>query len=435
MSDIHKLDKVGARPSVFLMVNDLQTGGTERQFAALAQALRPELFEVTLGCMRRAGAFLTGLGDIAEFDLGGSFFTRQAVRSFAALVKHLRSRRIAIAHSFDFYSNLMMIPAARLARVPVVIGSQRQLGDLLTPAQRAAQSGAFRLSDRVVCNSRAVLDLLSQRGLPRHKLTVIPNGLPEEAFAEATPALPRIPGVLRVGLIARMNDPVKNHAVLLRAAARLKEKFPHAEYLLVGDGHLRHGLEQMAWKLGLADRVRFMGERHDIPAILAAMDISFSESLSNVILESMAAARPVVATRVGGNPELVRDGETGVLVPTNDESKLAEALAHLLAQPSLREELGRKAQRVARAQFGMERVRDQYEHLYAALVAEKSGQAPRGQSDSLLTAYTTGEPRPQKGMPPSLRTALLLGSGARPVADSGEIECLPSRHGEQLARS
>jgi glycosyltransferase involved in cell wall biosynthesis len=400
MSDVHKLDNVAARPSVFLMVNDLQTGGTERQFAALARALRPESFQVMLGCIHRAGAFLDGLGDIAEFHLGGSFFTLQALRSFAALVKHLRSRRIVIAHSFDFYSNLMLIPAARLARVPVVIGSQRQLGDLLTPRQRAAQSAVLRFSDRVVCNSRAVADLLSQRGLPRHKLTVIPNGLSKEAFAEAMPALPHIPGVLRVGLIARMNDPVKNHAVLLRAAARLKEKFPTAEYLFVGDGHLRHGLEQMAWKLGLADRVRFMGERHDIPAILAAMDISvvasLSESLSNVILESMAAAKPVVATPVGGNPELVRDGETGVLVPPNDENKLAEALAFLLAQPSLREELGRKAQSVARAQFGMERVRDQYEQLYAALVAEKSGQAPQGQSDSLLTAYDGRTSAPER---------------------------------------
>src|ERR1700674_660364 len=185
MSDVHKLDKVGARPSVFLMVNDLQTGGTERHFAALARALRPESFQVMLGCMRRVGAFLDGLGDITEFGVGGSFFSWQAQRSFAALVKYLRSRRIVIAHSFDFYSNLMLIPAARLARVPVVIGSQRQLGDLLTPAQRAVQSGVFRISDRVVCNSRAAADLLAQRGLPRHKLTVILNGLPDEAFAGA----------------------------------------------------------------------------------------------------------------------------------------------------------------------------------------------------------------------------------------------------------
>jgi glycosyltransferase involved in cell wall biosynthesis len=401
MSHEHKLgDVAAARPRVFLMNDALRTGGTERQFSALARSLRPESFQVMLGCMHRVGVFLNGLGDIAEFDVGGSFFTLQAQRSFVALVKYLRSRSVAIAHSFDFYSNLMLIPAARLAGVPVVIGSQRQLGDLLTPAQRAVQSVVFRISDRVVCNSRAAADLLAQRGLPRHKLTVIPNGLSNEAFAEATPALPRIPGLLRVGLIARMNDPVKNQTVLLHAAARLKDKFPHVEYLLVGDGHLRHGLEQIARKLGLADRVRFMGERHDIPAILAAMDISVvassSESLSNVILESMAAARPVVATRVGGNPELVRDGETGVLVPTNDESKLAEALAQLLARPSLREELGRKAQSVARAQFGMERVRDQYEHLYAALVAEKSGQAPRGQSDSLLAAYNGTASAPER---------------------------------------
>lgn len=388
--DADKLGKMTARPSVFLMVNELHTGGTERQFAAVAASLCSESFQVVLGCIHRAGAFLTGLGDIAEFGLGGSFFSLQAQRSFAGLVKYLRSRRIAIAHSFDFYSNLMLIPAARIARVPVVVGSQRQLGDLLTPAQRAAQSSVFRLSDRVVCNSCAAADLLSQRGLPRHKLTVIPNGLPNEAFAEATPALPRIPGVLRVGLIARMNDAVKNQAVLLRAAARLEKEFPNVEYVLVGDGYLRRDLEQMAWNLGLGHRVQFMGERHDIPAILAAIDISvvtsLSESLSNAILESMAAAKPVVATCVGGNPELVRHGETGVLVPTNDESKLAEALAWLLDQPSLREELGRNAQAVARAQFGMERMRDQYEQLYASLL-ENSRQAPQRQSNSLLTAY------------------------------------------------
>src|SRR5713101_4282105 len=141
MSATQKQDRVAAPPSVFLMIDKLQTGGTERQFAALARALRSELFQVRLGCMHRKGAFLEGLGEIAEFDVGGSFFTLQAQRAFTALVRYLRRQSIAIAHSVDFDSNIMLMPAARLAGVPVVIGSQRQLGDLLSPLKRAAQGG------------------------------------------------------------------------------------------------------------------------------------------------------------------------------------------------------------------------------------------------------------------------------------------------------
>jgi len=117
-------------------------------------------------------------------------------------------------------------------------------------------------------------------------------------------ALPPRPGVVRVGLIARMNSPVKNHSVFLRAAARLAPRFPSLEILLVGDGPLRPVLERMTKTLGLVDRVRFLGERQDIPAVLAAMDISvlpsLSESLSKTVLESRAAGKPVVAAHVGG---------------------------------------------------------------------------------------------------------------------------------------
>ena len=357
------------------MTNTLETGGSERQFTALAGALRPQSFRVRLGCLGRKGAFLKGIEDIAEFDLGGSFFNFQAQRARIALARHLRAHGAAVAHSFDFYSNLMLIPTARLTGVPVVVGSQRQLGDLLSPLQRAVQRAAFRLCDRVVCNSKAAANLLSDQGLSKHKLVIIPNGLPNAAFTERPPALPRIPGVLRVGLIARMNDPAKNHAAFLRVAARLSSRFPQVEYLLVGDGDLRPALEQMTRELGLGSRVRFLGERHDIAEVLASLDVSvvtsLSESLSNVILESMAAGKPVIASDVGGNPELVRDAQTGLLVPPNEEEKLADSLTSLLTKPSLREQLGRKAQSVARAEFGLDKIRDQYEQLYTDMLAEK----------------------------------------------------------------
>src|SRR6266699_530690 len=109
---------VAPRPNIFLMIDKFGTGGSERQFAALSKTLDREMMNVGLGCLRKTGAFLEGLGEVAEFDVGGSFFTFRAHGARRALARHLRSQKVTIAHAFDFYSNMMMIPVARWARVP-----------------------------------------------------------------------------------------------------------------------------------------------------------------------------------------------------------------------------------------------------------------------------------------------------------------------------
>ncbi len=381
----------GGRARVFLMSNNLESGGSERQFALMAQALRKGVFEVELGCLGRTGAFLEGLGQVSEFGTGGSFLSAKALKSRMALWRHLRRQRIAVAHSFDFYTNLMLIPTARLAGVPAVIGSQRQLGDLLPPMKRAVQARILGLCDRVVCNSRAAAELLREQGVAERKLAVIPNGLPAEAFAESPAALPRRPGVLCVGMVARMNEPVKNHPVFLRAVARLLEKFPMLEIVLVGDGALRPGLEKLAAELGYGERARFLGDRRDVPAVLASMNISVlpshSESLSNAIMESMAAGKAVVACRVGGNTDLVREGETGLLVPPNDEPSLADAIEYLLSRPDLMREWGRRGKEIALASFTLDRARERYEQLYNDVLVEKgrlTRPAPRAADSSAV---------------------------------------------------
>ncbi|MGH9701761.1 MAG: glycosyltransferase, partial [Candidatus Acidiferrales bacterium] len=224
------------------MTDSLAMGGTERQFVTLAQALDRSRFEISLGCLQRHGIFTDNLEEISEFNLGGGFFTRQARESRRRLVHHLRAQDASIAQAFDFYSGLTLIPAARRARVPVVIGSHRHLGDLLTPLQSAAQMAAFCLCDRVVCNSRAAARRLTEQSLPESRIVVIPNGLPQTAFADTAKLPSPAPGKLRIGFIARMSSPVKNHAGFLRAAARLAARFPAVEFVLVGDGFLRPGL-------------------------------------------------------------------------------------------------------------------------------------------------------------------------------------------------
>jgi glycosyltransferase involved in cell wall biosynthesis len=359
---------------VFLMINSFETGGSERQFANLAGALDTQRFPVHLGCIMQRGSFLADVGEVPTFGLGGSLYGLRSVAARIRLARHLRSLGISVAHSFDFYTNLTLIPAARMARVPVVIGSQRQLGDLLTKAQSRVQVGMFRWCDAVVCNSKAAADLLIRDGIPADRVVVIGNGLLPSAFAETAAALPPIPGRLRVGMIARMNALSKNHDVFLRAAAIIKHKFPDAEFLLVGDGPLRAELERLASDLSIQAQVRFLGDRRDIPAVLASMDISVmpsaSESLSNVILESMAAAVPVVANRVGGNVELL-DQDRGLLLDHSNERAFADAIEKLLDDAWLRATLGQNAKRFAKANFSLETVRTRHEELYQELLQKK----------------------------------------------------------------
>jgi glycosyltransferase involved in cell wall biosynthesis len=362
----------GFSDRVFLMINSLETGGTERQFVEVAHALRADRVPVHLGCVRNKGAFADGLGELAEFRLGGSLYGLQSMRSRWRLQRYLRKLDVAVAHAFDFYANLTLIPAAKLAGTPAVIGSHRQLGDLLTRAQFRAQMAAFRICDRVVCNSRAAAERLLQAGLPAGKVVVIGNALPPEAFAEVAPALERVAGILRIGMIARMNADYKNHRGFLRAAKMLSEKFSHLEFVLAGDGPLRGGLEKEAAELGLREGVKFLGDRRDISAVLASLDISVvpsaSESLSNVMLESMAAGIAVVATAVGGNSEIGGDARA-ILVPTGDVQSLAAGLACVVQDATLRSAMAREGRDYVRSRFSVERVCRKYEELYADVLS------------------------------------------------------------------
>jgi len=364
---------------LFLMTNNFETGGSERQFSVLAQNLRPEQFQVHLGCIQNTGPFAQDFGDVPEFWLGSNLYGFKSWRTRLRLSRSLRRQHIQIAHAFDFYTNLTLIPAARFARVPVVIGSQRQLGDLLTPRQFRAQAAAFRWCDAVICNSRAAADRLAADGLSREKLVVIGNALPAVAFAPVPAALSRKPGLLRVGMVARMNARYKNHSGFLRIAKRISQRMPSVEFFLAGEGPLRAELEREAQALGIGERVVFLGDRRDIPAVMASLDVavltSDSESLSNVILEAMAAGLPVVAYNVGGNAELVShepgEHERGKLLSAGDEEGFAAAVELLLATPSMRDQFGRNARKFAVENFSLENVRARYEACYQSLLEKK----------------------------------------------------------------
>jgi glycosyltransferase involved in cell wall biosynthesis len=238
---------------------------------------------------------------------------------------------------------------------------------------------AFQLCDAVACNSEAAADRLAAAGISRKKLVVIGNAVLPESFEPVTPALVRSGGTLRVGMVARMNTRRKNHAGFLRIAEQIHNRLPNVEFLLAGDGRFRAELEVQAAALGLGDRVVFLGVRNDIAGVLASVDVavltSESESLSNTILEAMAARRPVVAYRVGGNAELVNN-QRGFLIDAKNENNFAEAVLRLLSDPDLRREQGECGQRFVRENFSLDRVRRSYKSLYLTLLEEKRGLRP-----------------------------------------------------------
>jgi glycosyltransferase involved in cell wall biosynthesis len=175
-------------------------------------------------------------------------------------------------------------------------------------------------------------------------------------------------------MVARMNASYKNHSGFLRIAALVHRHMPEVEFVLVGDGPLRQQLERGASGLGLGASAIFLGDRQDMPAVLASLDVavltSDSESLSNVILEAMAAGLPVVGYSVGGNSELLGD-QRGVLIPAGDEINFADVIQNLLSDSLFREELGRNARQFAQENFSLDRVRQRYVDLYVTLLHKK----------------------------------------------------------------
>jgi glycosyltransferase involved in cell wall biosynthesis len=218
--------------------------------------------------------------------------------------------------------------------------------------------------------------------MPPPKVFLIPNGVEIKVFTEANQSL--VEALAQewkirshtpvIGTLARLHEQ-KGHSYLLDAVAQLRREIPDVKALVVGDGELRPSLEQRTQALRLSDSVIFTGTRRDVPEILALLDVfvlpSLWEGLPIALLEAMAAGLPVVATRVGGVPEVVVDGETGLLVPPRDPDALSEAILTLLQDPDLRQKMGQAGQERVREYFSVERMVEETEALYERLLAEK----------------------------------------------------------------
>ncbi|HSL21364.1 MAG TPA: glycosyltransferase [Vicinamibacterales bacterium] len=371
-----------ARVAVFL--TSFHPGGTERQMVELVRRLDPARFAVSVACLHREGAWLPRVEeaatDVTQFQLSG--FARpsfgRALRDFAGWC---RARAIQIVQTCDFYANVVGLTGAALARVPVRIGSRREINPDKSRPQIALQRFAYAAAHRVVANSPAAAAQLAIEGVRGDRIRVIPNGIALERF------LPKAHHSRIGSLITVANlRPEKRHDVLLEAFSRL-DASRGLTLRIVGDGSCRAALECQARDLGVAPRVEFLGHREDVAELLATSDLfvlpSQSEAFPNGALEAMATGLPVVASSVGGLLDLIEHERNGLLVPPANPQALAEAIERLIAQPTLATALGESARRHVRDRYSFERTVAGFEHLF---LSELHARAPLASERTVATS-------------------------------------------------
>jgi len=364
----------------------LGLGGAEQVVIRLAAGLDRTRFEPIVCCLdelgpfaqaaQQAGVEVVALGKRGPLD----------VRVLSRLGRLLRRRQVQVVHTHlwgaDFWGRL----AARAVGTGTIVSTAHNVDTWKRGYHLAIDRCLARWTTRLVAVSNQVREFYEVHGVGPGRWQVIYNGV------EEAPSRPRgrvaafrdlgiRPEDAVVALVGRL-VPAKAPGVFLEAVAEAARALPSLRALVVGDGPLRAELEEKVRRLGLAGRVVLAGLRQDVPGLLAGVDVlAFSserEGLSMAMLEAMAAGVPVVATRVGGTPELIESGVTGILVPPADPRALADGLLAVLRSPGLAEDIRRAARERVRARFSLRSMIEAYQELYSQM-GGASG-IPAGQS-------------------------------------------------------
>ena len=374
------------RRNVLQLIGSFNEGGSERQALQLAHLLkRSGRHNVHLACLDASGVLRTevdrmGFGDIPEFPLT-SFYDRNGLRQLRRFARFLKERQIVLVHAHDFYTNVFGMPGAALAGVQARIASRRETTGWRTGLQKFVERRAYDLAHRVVTNAEAVRQQLVSEGVRAEKTVTIYNGLDLERVS-VSPTMRRDAALATFGLpangkfvtiVANLRHAVKNHSMFLRAAVSVSKAVPESRFVIAGEGELMPSLRAMADELGLNGKVFFIGRCERIGDLLELTEVgvlsSVAEGFSNSILEYMAAARPVVATDVGGAREAIVDGQTGYLVRSNDHEAMAKRIVSLLRDPDSRCSMGKRGRQIVERRFSCQAQLDRTEALYERLLS------------------------------------------------------------------
>lgn len=362
-SDSTHASPVLARVRVGHVTQGLQVGGQEKllvEFARHADRDRLDLHFISLGGRGPLADAVEKAGwPVITMDRPAGFRPSLLVR-LALLFRRLQ---LDVVHTHDDRPLVYGAPAAWLARRKTIVHTHHH-GRLPHISRRQAWliRQAARFTNRFVCVSQDSARFMEEQGIHPDKVLTVWNGIDVARFAYRgfCPGGPIV-------TVARLS-PEKGIDVLLRAMVEVVRAEPRVHLEIAGDGVLRGDLEKLTGELGIAAQVRFLGEVADIPSLLSRASLfvlpSHSEGISLTLLEAMARGLPVVTTRVGGNTEVVVDGQTGFLVPPDDPSAMAARIRQLLGDLDRSQMMGRAGNHRVEAHFDIRRVLDRYERLY-----------------------------------------------------------------------
>lgn len=360
----------------------LEVGGKEHVIDQLVRGLPRERFTGIVWALRRQGPFYSRL---EEDGYPVRFFGKRPgfdPRTVFHLRREILKLEPDLIHVHDFTSTLAALSALYLKRKPPVIATEHLAYLYLNPVKKKIYELLLRNTVTVTAVSTPLVRALRKKLGQSVPLVYIPNGIDLSRFRKQVDREDKrkslglsSPGPIIV-MVGRLEFN-KNYELLLRAAGLVRRRVRDCRFLIVGDGSLRNSLEQLTRRLGLNNNVRFLGERMDVPEIMRIADLgvlsSRREGFPLVLLEYMAAAKPVVATRVGGVGELIRDGQEGFLVRSGDAENFADRIIRLIKNPAKAREMGRKGREVVRERFSLKAMIRSYEEVYqtALIFSEK----------------------------------------------------------------
>ncbi|MHB1035984.1 MAG: glycosyltransferase [Pirellulales bacterium] len=364
---------------VCFVIDRLTAGGTELHLLRLMQHLDRARVQPSLCLLKGDDAESRSMEprDCPVLRLGVRSLHHYTTLSRAwQFARFLRRERVDIVQPYFPDSTYFSVLVAKLAGVRRIVRTRRNLGYWMKPVDRWLGRVYGRMVHVTLVNCEACRQaVIEQEGARPDSVVVIENGIDLEPFRAIPPLEPHVNGrVRRVGMVANLR-PVKGADVFVRAAALLAEDHPNVRFQIAGTGD-DAWVRQVARECGIEDRLDLLGRVTDIPAFLQTLDVavlpSHSEGLSNALLEYMAAGRPIVATAVGGNVELVEDGVTGLLVPPGEPPSLAKLIHRILDDSTLAVRLGAAVQRQVRDHFGLDTMIQRYHEFYGNLFYDRA---------------------------------------------------------------
>jgi len=359
------------------LIDELDIGGTEQQILELVRRIDRSRFEPVVCCFRH-GAKAREIESMGVRVVHEPKSLKADPGLVLRLARLMRRERFDIVQTYLWGANTWGRLAARLAGVPHVLASERNVDIWEERYKQVLGRWLARTTDRIIANSEAVRRYLLDHSIPPAKVVTIYNGVNFDRFR--TPCDPAVrrrelslpPDAILAGTVARV-EPAKDHATLLSAFSLIADRTPRLHLAIVGGGTELDRLRDRARDLGVADRVHFTGPRTDAAEWLQSVDFSVlssvKEGLSNTVLESMAAGRAMVATDVGGNAEVILEGETGYLVPPREPQALADAIARLAGSEERIRAFGLAGRERVHDLFSVERMVERTQDLYLSLAA------------------------------------------------------------------